>query len=244
MQKIVTEKGGSLAGTEFFPLDVTNFAPAIQRIQAAKPDLVMSALVGAAQANVIEFHTWNSTVRRIDRPDRMIFDLDPGEGVSWAQVQEAAILTRAILTELRLESWLKTSGGKGLHVVVPLAPKLDYGVVKRFSQAIVRHLAKTIPQRFVAKSGGSNRVGKIFVDYLRNGRGQTTAAAFSARARPGLGVSMPVAWEQLSQLKSGAQWTIQTAREYLSFEQTDPWAGYWASKQTLTAGMKTLAFAA
>ena len=202
------------------------------------------ALLAAAQMNTIEFHTWNSTVRRIDRPDRMIFDLDPGEGVSWAQVQEAAILTRAILTELRLESWLKTSGGKGLHVVVPLAPKLDYGVVKRFSQAIVRHLAKTIPQRFVAKSGGSNRVGKIFVDYLRNGRGQTTAAAFSARARPGLGVSMPVAWEQLSQLKSGAQWTIQTAREYLSFEQTDPWAGYWASKQTLTAGMKTLAFAA
>ena len=199
------------------------------------------ALVAAAQMNTIEFHTWNSTAKRIDQPDRMIFDLDPGEGVTWAHVQEAAILTRAILTELALESWLKTSGGKGLHVVVPLAPKLDYDVVKRFSQAIVQHLAKTIPQRFVAKSGGANRIGKIFVDYLRNGHGQTTAAAFSARSRPGLGVSMPVAWEQLAQLRSGAQWTIQTAREYLSFEQVDPWADYWTKRQTLAAGMKKLA---
>ena len=199
------------------------------------------ALLAAAQMNTVELHTWNSTTRHIDQPDRMIFDLDPGEGVGWAQVQEAAILTRTILTELGLECWLKTSGGKGLHVVVPLVPKLDYDVVKRFSQAIVQHLAKTIPQRFVAKSGGTNRVGKIFVDYLRNGHGQTTAAAFSARSRPGLGVSMPVAWEQLSQLKSGAQWTIQTAREYLSFEQVDPWAGYWTKRQTLAAGMKKLA---
>ncbi len=143
---------------------------------------------------------------------------------------------RAMLTELALESWLKTSGGKGLHVVVPLAPKLDYVTVKAFSQAVVQHLARTIPQRFVAKSGGSNRVGRIFVDYLSNGHGQTTAAAFSARSRPGLGVSMPVAWEQLMALKGGAQWTIATAREYLSFEQGDPWAGYWKKRQTLDVG--------
>ena len=102
------------------------------------------------------------------------------------------MLTRGLLDQLGLKSWLKTSGGKGLHVVVPLAPKLDYEKVKAFSQAVVQHMAKVIPQRFVAKSGGANRVGKIFVDYLRNGHGQTTAAAFSARARPGLGVSMPV----------------------------------------------------
>ena len=92
------------------------------------------------------------------------------------------------------------------------------------------HLAKTIPERFVAKSGGSNRVGRIFVDYLRNGARQTTAAAFSARSRPGLGVSMPVAWEQLMALKGGAQWTVATAREYLSFEQKDPWADYWTTR--------------
>ena len=200
------------------------------------------ALVSAAQMNTVEFHTWNSTARRIDQPDRVVFDLDPGEGVSWAHVQEAALLVRALLQELELESWLKTSGGKGLHVVVPLVPKLGYDAVKGFSQAIVQHLAKTIPQRFVAKSGGSNRVGRIFVDYLRNGHGQTTATAFSARSRPGLGVSMPVAWEQLRELKGGAQWSIATAREYLSFQTTDPWAGYWQAKQTLAAGMKILGF--
>jgi bifunctional non-homologous end joining protein LigD len=127
---------------------------------------------------------------------------------------------------------------KGLHVVVPLAPRLSYDVVKDVSQAIVRHLAQTIPARFVAKSRPVNRVGRIFVDYLRNKHGATTAAAFSARARPGLGVSMPVAWEQLATLKSGAQWTIKTAREHLSFQKTDPWAGYWTSGQTLTAAMK------
>ncbi len=202
----------------------------------------VDAVLSAAQMNTVEFHTWNSTTRSIDRPDRMIFDLDPGEGVTWARVQESAVLTRALLTELQLQSWLKTSGGKGLHVVVPLAPRLDSETVKAFSQAIVQHLARTIPQRFVARSGAANRVGRIFVDYLRNGRAQTTAAAFSARARPGLGVSMPVAWEQLSTLKSGAQWTVANAREYLSFEHVDPWAEYWSSKQTLAAGMKALGF--
>ena len=200
----------------------------------------VDGLIGAAQLNVIEFHTWNSTVKRIDQPDRVVFDLDPGEGVTWAHVQEAALLTRGLLEELGLRSWIKTSGGKGLHVVVPIAPKLDDDAVKAFSRAVVAHMAKTIPQRFVAKSGGSNRVGKIFIDYLRNGHGQTTAAAFSARARPGLGVSVPISWDQLRELKSGAQWTIATAREHLSFEKLDPWADYGAARQTLTAARKLL----
>jgi bifunctional non-homologous end joining protein LigD len=200
------------------------------------------ALSGAAQMNVIEFHTWNSTAKKIDRPDRMIFDLDPGEGTAWPQVQEAALLTQALLGQLGLDCWLKTSGGKGLHVVVPLTPRFDYDTVKAFSQAIVQHLAKTIPSRFVAKSGPANRVGKLFVDYLRNGFGATTAAAFSARARPGLGVSMPVAWSDLAKLSGGAQWTIFTAREHLSFQTVDPWAGYWKKKQSLAAAMKALGF--
>ncbi|HYE71136.1 MAG TPA: DNA ligase D [Aquabacterium sp.] len=200
-----------------------------------------AALVAAAQMNVVEFHTWNSTTRSIDKPDRVIFDLDPGEGVAWAKLQEAALLMRTLLAELGLDAWLKTSGGKGLHVVVPLAPKLDYEVVKGFSQAAVQHLARTIPSRFVAKSGANNRVGKIFVDYLRNGHSQTTAAAFSARAGPGMGVSMPVSWESLKDLKSGAMWSIATAREYLSFQSADPWAGYWKSRQTLTKAIKALA---
>ncbi|MFM0521603.1 DNA ligase D [Caballeronia jiangsuensis] len=198
------------------------------------------ALLSAAQMNTIEFHTWNSVVRRLDAPDRVIFDLDPGEGVKWALVREAALLVRLLLSELGLQAWLKTSGGKGLHVVVPLNPRLDYARVKAFSKTFVAHLAKTIPERFSAVSGPSNRVGKIFVDYLRNGKGQTTAAAFSARARPGMGVSMPVAWEQLADLKSGAQWSVQTAREYLSFQISDPWVDYWTTKQSLTSAMKRL----
>ncbi len=200
------------------------------------------ALAGAAQMNVIEFHTWNSKVKTIDKPDRMVFDLDPGEGTAWPQVQEAAELVRVLLTELKLKCWLKTSGGKGLHVVVPLAPSLDYDTVHGFSQAVVRHLAKTIPARFVAKSGPANRIGKIFVDYLRNGHGATTAAAFSARARPGLGVSMPVSWDALGQLKSGAHWTITTAREHLSFQSVDPWQDFSKTKQSLRGPMKTLGF--
>jgi len=200
------------------------------------------ALAGAAQMNVIEFHTWNSTAKNIDRPDRMVFDLDPGEGTTWEQVQEAATLVRAMLDALGLQAWLKTSGGKGLHVVVPLAPRYDYETVKGFSQAIVQHLARTIPARFVAKSGPSNRVGKLFVDYLRNGHGATTAVAFSARARPGLGVSMPVAWDDLGQLKSGSQWNIRTAREYLSFQAEDPWEGYWKKRQPLAEAMKRLGY--
>ena len=200
------------------------------------------ALGGAAQMNVIEFHTWNSSIRNIDKPDRMIFDLDPGEGTSWEHVQEAATLVRAMLEAVGLKAWLKTSGGKGLHVVVPLAPRYDYDTVKGFSQALVQHLARTIPSRFVAKSGPGNRVGKLFVDYLRNGHGATTAAAFSARARPGLGVSMPIAWEDLASLKSGSQWNVRTAREHLSFQTVDPWSDYWKTRQPLAQAMKRLGY--
>ena len=198
------------------------------------------AIVACAQMNVIEFHTWNCLSRSIDRPDRVIFDLDPGDGERWERVVEAATLVRGLLQELALESWLKTSGGKGLHVVVPLAARADWDTVKAFAQAVVQHLARVIPQRFVARSGPANRVGKIFVDYLRNHHGATTAAAFSVRARPGLGVSMPIAWDDLATLKRSDEWTVRTAREHLSFQSVDPWQGYAKCRQTLSAGIKTL----
>lgn len=201
----------------------------------------VDALISAAQRNVVEFHTWNSKIARINQPDRFILDLDPGEGVTWPMLQEAAELCRVMLGELGLESWLKTSGGKGLHVAVPLTPNLDYAEVKAFSQAVVKHMAKVIPSKFVAVMGGKNRVGKIFIDYLRNGHGQTTACAFSARSRPGIGVSMPVDWAQLRELKGGAQWTIATAREYLSFQKVDPWSDYWKKRQTISKGVRLLA---
>lgn len=200
-------------------------------------------LLSAAQMNVIEFHTWNGVTCSIGTPDRMTFDLDPGEGVGWPQIQEAAQLVHGFLQELGLAAFLKTSGGKGLHIVVPLKPKFDWDTVKDFSQAIVRHLARTIPQRFVAKSGGSNRVGRIFIDYLRNGFGATTAAAWSARSRPGLGISVPVRWDELAHLTSGAHWTVATVQSRLA-EGNEPWAGYEAGRNALAAAMKTLGFAA
>ena len=237
-----------VAGKLFFQKHDESKLPGLTQLDAALwpgHDALLAvdstqALLSAAQMNVVEFHTWNSLAKSINKPDRFILDLDPGEGVSWANIQEAAVLVRTLLTELGLQAWLKTSGGKGLHVVVPIAPRLEYDAVKNFSQAFVRHMARVIPSRFVAVAGGSNRVGKIFIDYLRNGHAQTTAAAFSARSRPGLGVSMPVAWEQLKELKSGAQWTIATAREYVSFQRDDAWANYWTTKQSLTTAIKAL----
>ena len=156
----------------------------------------------------------------------------------------AGLLTRSLLQELGLQAWLKTSGGKGLHVVVPLSPRYDWATVKDFSQAVVQHLARVIPGRFVAKSGPANRVGRIFVDDLRNSLGATSVADYSARARPGLGVSMPVSWDALDSLKSGAQWTVATAREHLSFHPHDPWSDYWTCRQTLTQARKILGAAA
>jgi bifunctional non-homologous end joining protein LigD len=155
-------------------------------------------------------------------------------------MQEGAALTRSLLQQLGLEGWLKTSGGKGVHVVVPIAARHDWATVRALAQAVVEHLVHVIPDRFVAKSAAANRVGKIFVDYLRNTHGATTAAAFSARARPGLGVSMPVAWDQLSALKSGSQWTIRNALEYLSSRAKDPWQDYWTTRQSISRAMKIL----
>jgi bifunctional non-homologous end joining protein LigD len=201
----------------------------------------IEGLLSCAQWNVVEIHSQNATAQHYDTPDRMVFDLDPGEGVEWPRVQEAARLVRAFLQELGLNPFLKTSGGKGLHVVVPLKPKLDWDTVKDFSHAIVTHLAKTIPDRFSAKSGAKNRVGRIFIDYLRNGRGATTVAAWSARARPGLGISVPVRWDELPKLKSGSQWTVKTVHTRLD-EGNAPWADYDESATTLTSAMKALGF--
>lgn len=201
----------------------------------------VEALLASAQLNVMEFHTWNATTRAIGKPDRMTFDLDPGEGVAWTQVQEAAQLVRAFLKELGLPCFLKTSGGKGLHVVVPLKPSYDWDTVKDFSQAIVQHLSSVIPERFVAKSGPRNRVGKIFPDYLRNGFGATTVCAWSVRARPGMGVSVPVAWEELDALTSAAHWDARNIGERLATGNS-PWEAYEKSRAPLSAAMKAMAF--
>ena len=199
----------------------------------------VQGLQSATQWNVIEFHTANTGTKSVEHPDRMVFDLDPGEGVAWKQILEAADLVHAFLTQLGLTSFLKTSGGKGLHVVVPVRKVHDWETVKGFSHNIVDHLAKTIPRRFVAKSGPKNRVGKIFIDYLRNGLGATTVCAWSARARPGLGISVPVEWSELKSLKGGDHWTVRTAHTRLD-KGNDPWKDYGNAARSLSASIKLL----
>jgi bifunctional non-homologous end joining protein LigD len=199
-------------------------------------------LLSAAQWNVVEFHTLNTGTASFEHPDRMVFDLDPGDGVPWNQVQEGAALVHAFLAQLGLPSFLKTSGGKGLHVVVPVRRLHDWDVVKGFSQAVVAHMSKTIPQRFVARSGPKNRVGKIFIDCLRNGLGATTVCAWSVRARLGLGISVPVAWDELPSLRGGDHWSVKTVHERLD-TGNEPWAGYTKAARGLTSAMSALGYA-
>ncbi|WP_420475758.1 DNA ligase D [Noviherbaspirillum sp. ST9] len=195
----------------------------------------VDALVGAAQMGAIELHTCNATADRIDKPDCMVFDLDPDPSLPWKRVAEGARLVRVVLDELGLHSFLKTSGGKGLHLVVPLARRQTWDDVSAFSQAVARHLATTLPRYFSAKMGEKNRVGKIFVDYLRNKRQASTVAPYSVRARPGLPVAVPIGWDELDVIKGAAEWTIATLPERLSM---DPWKDYAVMRQTLTKAMR------
>ncbi len=237
-----------IAGQMFFQKHAeTNTLQQLTRLPKSmdpehRPLLVVQtrdALLGAAQMNVVELHTWNATSAAIEQPDRLIFDLDPGEGVEWKQVAEAAVLTRALLEELELESFLKTSGGKGLHIVLPLKPALGWDEVKEFSAQVVRHLSRVLPQRFVAKSGPTNRVGRIFADFLRNGRGATTVAAWSARARPGMGISVPLRWDELPALTTRPEWSVANQGDRLKIGNK-PWKDYERSRQRLGAAIKAL----
>jgi bifunctional non-homologous end joining protein LigD len=223
-------------------LGVEQLDPALYPSHPAMLEIVSEeGLLSAAQWNVVEFHTLNTGTGSFEHPDRLVFDLDPGEGVTWEMIQQGAQAVKIFLDQLGLVSFLKTSGGKGLHVVVPVTPMTDWDTARGFSQAVVQHLSKTLPKMFVAKAGGSNRVGRIFIDWLRNGLGATTACAWSARARPGMGISVPVAWDELDLLKSGDHWTIRTAQTRLD-KGNEPWKGYAKAATKLQPAMKTLGY--
>ena len=149
---------------------------------------------------------------------------------------EATHLTLGVLDELNLQGFLKTSGGKGIHIVVPLARRADWATVKAFAKAIAQFMTKQLPERFTATSGPKNRVGKIFIDYLRNARGASTVAAYSVRARPGLPVSVPISRDELDQLRSAQQWTVANLMQRLEQLERDPWHGY-THQQRLNRGM-------
>ncbi len=198
----------------------------------------IEALIGAAQMGTVELHTWNACAATIERPDRMVFDLDPDPALGWDRMIEAAQLTRTLLEEIGLRAFCKTSGGKGLHVVVPLAKHAGWDEVRAFAQGVAQHNGDDTARALLREDGPRNRQGKIFIDYLRNNRGSTTVAAFSARARPGLGVSVPIAWDELRATRAGDQWTIANLHERLGKLTADPWDGYAKTRQRLTASMR------
>ncbi|WP_338722152.1 DNA ligase D [Pseudomonas tolaasii] len=196
----------------------------------------VAALLGAVQMGTVELHTWGATADKIETPDLFVLDLDPDPALPWKTMLEAAQLTLSVLDELGLDAFVKTSGGKGLHIIVPLARRDGWDTVKAFAKAIAQFMTEQLPERFTATSGPKNRVGKIFVDYLRNARGASTVAAYSVRARPGLPVSVPVSREELKDVRSAQQWTIANLLQRLLGLKADPWAGY-ANRQKISKKM-------
>jgi bifunctional non-homologous end joining protein LigD len=195
-------------------------------------------LLSLAQFGAVEFHSWGCRVDKPEQPDRIVFDLDPDEGLPWGQVTDAAFEVRAALEELGLVPFLKTTGGKGLHVVVPLLRRQDWEPVKRFCEAFARALAAAAPRRFTANMAKAQRRGRIFLDYLRNVRGATAVAAYSLRARPGVPVSTPLGWDELAQLDDPADLNYATVPERLAAGTVDPWAGMEQSARALTKSIE------
>ncbi|PRA27495.1 DNA ligase D [Pseudomonas poae] len=195
-----------------------------------------AALVGAVQMGTVELHTWGATADKIETPDLFVLDLDPDPALPWKAMLEAAQLTLSVLDELGLQAFVKTSGGKGLHLVVPLGRRDGWETVKAFAKAIAQFMTQQLPERFTATSGPKNRVGKIFIDYLRNARGASTVAAYSVRARPGLPVSVPVSRDELEGLRGAQQWTVANLMERLQGLKSDPWAGF-AHRQKISKKM-------
>jgi bifunctional non-homologous end joining protein LigD len=234
-----------IAGELFFQKNAEHLAiPGITVLDkklTGQPMMVINsaeALIGAVQMSTVELHTWNATSDNLDKPDRFVLDLDPDPALPWKSMVEATQLTLSVLDELGLKAFLKTSGGKGIHLVVPLTRKLGWDEVKDFSHAIVSHMATLLPERFSAVSGPKNRVGRIFIDYLRNGLGATTICAYAVRTREGLPVSVPIFREEVAELKGGNQWNVHTVHERLAEVGGGPWADLKKTRQAITADMR------
>jgi bifunctional non-homologous end joining protein LigD len=195
----------------------------------------LAGLVATAQIGVLELHPWGSTVAKLETPDRIIFDLDPDIGLPWERVTGAAITMREALLGLGLESFAKTTGGKGLHVVVPIAPRLGWDRVREFSRKLAERFVAADPDHFTVNSAKRARPGRIFIDYLRNSRGATAIAAYSPRARPGAPVAMPLSWDEVESGVRPDRFTIATVPQLLAGLAADPWAGMRGMRQTIGA---------
>lgn len=194
----------------------------------------VAGLIALAQRNIVEFHTWNSTADRVEQPDRIVFDLDPGPDVAWKDTVAAAHLLRESLAGIGVRSWAKTTGGKGLHVVVPIQPAHDWSACLEFARAVAAEMAEHDARRFTVRFSKGARQAQILIDYLRNNRTNTSIAAYSVRARPTASVSVPVFWEELTPALRPERWTVRSVPKLLATRKSaDPWAGYFRAKQRL-----------
>lgn len=197
----------------------------------------LAGLVTLAQFAALEIHTWSSRVPKIEKADQLVFDLDPGPGIDWDHIAVGAFAVRDRLAELGLTSFVKTSGGKGLHVLVPIVPELPWATTKAFTHAVASDLARRDPARFTATITKSKRTGKIYVDYVRNTRGATAVAAYSTRAKPEAPVSTPITWDELEAGVDPASFDVRTIPARLGKLERDPWEGFFTSEQHLTRAM-------
>jgi bifunctional non-homologous end joining protein LigD len=197
----------------------------------------LPALVALVQWGVVELHPWGSRTPKLERPDRLIFDFDPDDGVGWKEIVEAVGVLRTLLDDLGLEGFLKTTGGKGLHVVVPIRPTLDWTQAKGFTKAVADLLVGTFPDRFIATLSKAQRKGKIFIDYLRNAEGATAVAPYAIRARAKAPVSTPIAWKELDTDVRFDHFNVRNVPERLRGLRKDPWASIGETRQTVTRAM-------
>jgi bifunctional non-homologous end joining protein LigD len=192
----------------------------------------VSGVVALAQMGVVEIHTWNSTADDVERPNRIVWDLDPGPDVLWKQTVAAARLLRDVLKTLGLAAWVKTTGGQGLHVVAPIEPQRDWSECLAYSRDVGEALARTNPAVYTTAFAKQGRERKILIDYLRNNRTNTSVCAYSPRARSGAPVSVPLDWNELGTRPD--RWTLLTVPRRLRSLRTDPWAGYWTASQDIS----------
>ena len=224
----------------------TNFAKDVPRVaipekRGGTSDYVYVStatdLVWLVQYGVLEFHPWGCRIDDLERPDTLIFDLDPGQGLSWRVIAETAKSLRERLATLGLNSFLQATGGKGLHLIVPIRPEMDWEQGKAFAQAISRAHAKDDPGNLTTNMSKTKRRGKVFIDYLRNSRGSTSIARYSTRAKEGATVATPLRWDELSANATANRYTLNNVRRRLSALKTDPWEGYEEARRPVTRKM-------
>lgn len=230
-----------VAGECFFQKHWTGKVPAaldtvrIRQANGTRRDYVMvhdaTGLVTLAQWNILEIHLWGSRAAALAAPDRVVFDLDPAPDVPWAAVRTAARDVRTALAALGLTSWLKTTGGKGLHVVVPLAGPTTWDRVSGFARAVAERIANAAPERYLTEASRAARGGKVFLDWLRNTRGATWIAPWSVRSRAGAGVSVPLPWSRLGRTTGGDQWRLPSL--LAGRLPADAWGAMSATRQRL-----------